>query len=100
MICVLVFHAYSVITVMYGMIICGTDWCDQERIMKEGRGGGKEREAPTHLIEISALTHAARVTKNSQTARYVAKKSMSVAVFVILRSWCDQHLTCINKTRA
>ena len=38
---------------------------------------------PTHLIEISALTHAARVTKNSQTARYVAKKSQSVAVFVI-----------------
>ena len=55
----------------------------QERIMKEGRGGGKEREVPTHLIEISALTHAACVTKNSQTARYVAKKSKSVAVFVI-----------------
>ena len=30
--------------------------------MKKGRGGGKEREAPTHLIEISALSHAARVT--------------------------------------
>ena len=38
--------------------------------MKEGRGGGKEREAPTHFIEISVLTHAARVTKNSQTTRY------------------------------
>ena len=33
--------------------------------MKKGRGGGKEREAPTHLIEIAELTHAARVTKNS-----------------------------------
>ena len=28
------------------------------------RGGGKEREAPTHLIEISEFSHAARVTKN------------------------------------
>ena len=29
--------------------------------MKERRGGGKEREAPTHLIKNSKLTHAARV---------------------------------------
>ena len=42
--------------------------------MKEGRGGGKEREAPTHFIEISVLTHAARVTKNSQTTRYYVAK--------------------------
>ena len=35
----------------------------QERIMKEEKGRGKEREAPTHLIEISERTHAARVTK-------------------------------------
>ena len=34
--------------------------------MKEGRGGGKEREAPTHLIKNSKLTHAARVTKYSK----------------------------------
>ena len=27
--------------------------------MKKGRGGGKEREASMHLIEISELTHAA-----------------------------------------
>ena len=47
---------------------------DQERIMKEGRGGGKEREAPTHFIEVSVLTHAARVTKNSQTTRYYVAK--------------------------
>ena len=32
--------------------------------MKERRGGGKEREAPTHLIKNSKLTHAARATKN------------------------------------
>ena len=42
---------------------------------------------PTYgLIEISELTHAARVTKNSQTTMYVAKKnqvSKSVAMFVI-----------------
>ena len=31
--------------------------------MKEGRGGGKEHEAPTHLIEISELTPAVRITK-------------------------------------
>ena len=29
--------------------------------------GGKEREAPTHLIEISEPTHAAHVTKARQT---------------------------------
>ena len=27
--------------------------------MKEGKGRGKEREAPTHLIENSKVTHAA-----------------------------------------
>ena len=31
--------------------------------MKKGKGR-KEREAPTHLIENSKLTHAGRVTKN------------------------------------
>ena len=31
--------------------------------MREGKGGGKEREAPTHLIKNSELTHAARVTQ-------------------------------------
>ena len=50
--------------------------------MKEGKGGGKERKAPTHLIEISRLTHTARVTKNSKTARYVAKKRLVNAMFV------------------
>ena len=28
------------------------------------RGGGKECEAPTHLIEISEFSHAVRITKN------------------------------------
>ena len=39
--------------------------------MKQRKGGGKEREAPTHLIESSNFTHAACVTKNTQrpTAR-------------------------------
>ena len=41
--------------------------------------GGEEREAPTHLIEIS---RPARVTKNSKTARYVAKKHLVNAMFV------------------
>ena len=35
----------------------------QERIMKDGKGRGKEREASTHLIEISKPTHAACITK-------------------------------------
>ena len=34
--------------------------------MKEGKGRGKEREVPTHVIESSKFTHAARVTKNTQ----------------------------------
>ena len=38
--------------------------------MKNG-SGGEEREAPTHLIEISELTHAVQI---DMTARYVAKK--------------------------
>ena len=45
--------------------------------MKKGRGEGKEREVPMHLIEISKLTHAARVTKKKIkgiTTWYVAKK--------------------------
>ena len=42
--------------------------------MREGRGGGKECEVPTHLIKNSEFTHAARVTKNRQTTRYLAKK--------------------------
>ena len=37
----------------------------QERILKEEKGRGKEREAPTHLIENSKLTHAGRVTKKT-----------------------------------
>ena len=32
--------------------------------MKKGRGRGKECETPTHLIEISELSHAACITKN------------------------------------
>jgi hypothetical protein len=33
---------------------------------EKGRGGGKEREAPMHLIKNSEHTHAACVTKNRQ----------------------------------
>ena len=32
--------------------------------MKEGKGRGKERGAPTYLIKISEPTHAAGITKN------------------------------------
>ena len=36
----------------------------------------KEREAPTHLIELARFTHASRVTKDSYTImHYVSKHS-------------------------
>ena len=37
--------------------------------MKEGKESGEECEAPTHLIEISKLTHAARATKNRKNRK-------------------------------
>ena len=43
--------------------------------MREGRGGGKEREAPTHLIKNSELTHAARVTKNRQNHKISSQEN-------------------------
>ena len=47
--------------------------------MKERKGGEKEREAPTHFIENSKLTHTGCVTKNkknlrSQSLRATAKR--------------------------
>ena len=42
--------------------------------MKEGRGGGKEREAPMHLIEISELTHAVRFTKNRHNCKVCSQE--------------------------
>ena len=50
------------------------------------RGRGKECEAPTHLTEISELTHAAYITKNSQITGYVASQEKvikSLVVFII-----------------
>ena len=43
----------------------------------KGRGGGKEREAPTHLIENLKLSHAARFTKNKKPE---GLKCMPVAI--------------------
>ena len=42
--------------------------------MKKGRGGGKEREAPTQLIEIWEFTHAARVTKNRRNRKVCSQE--------------------------
>ncbi len=42
--------------------------------MKKGRGGGKEHKAPTHLIEISELTHAACVTKNRHNRKVCSQE--------------------------
>ena len=47
---------------------------NQEHIMKKGMGGGKECKAPTHLIEISELTHAACVTKNRHIRKLVCSQ--------------------------
>ena len=48
----------------------------QERIMREKGLKEKEREAPTHLIELARFTHASRVTKDSYTImHYVSKHS-------------------------
>ena len=54
----------------------------QERIMKEGRGGGKECEAPTHLIENPKFTHAARVTKNNSGSSQTSTRTLS-SIFAI-----------------
>ncbi len=43
--------------------------------MKKGRGGGKEREAPTHLLKSQNLPMLHTLLKIGITARYVAKKS-------------------------
>ena len=47
--------------------------------MKKGRGGGKEREAPTHLIKNSKRSHAGRVTKNKNErgCGYVVRAAQS-----------------------
>ena len=42
--------------------------------MERGRGGGKERETPMHLIEISELSHAARVTKNRHNRKVCSQE--------------------------
>ena len=47
--------------------------------MREGRGGGKEREAPTHLIKIQNLPMLHVLLKIGKTTRYLAKK-MAVCV--------------------
>ena len=59
--------------------------------MKEGRGGGKERDAPTHLIENSKLTHVARVTKNnggsSQTSNRKLARMLRSQTHALRKTW-------------
>ena len=65
--------------------------------MRKGRGGGKECEAPTHLIEISELTHALRVTKNRHN-RKVCSQEKQVAshhddyALCKLLGWLDKEI--------
>ena len=40
------------------------------------REKGKEREAPTHLIELARFTHASRVTKDSYTIMHYVSKQL------------------------
>ena len=40
----------------------------------EERKGGKEREAPTHFIEISELSYAARITKNRHNCKVCSQE--------------------------
>ena len=53
--------------------------------MKEGRGGGKEREAPTHLIKNSKLTHAVRVTKYSKRI-WLVVDSATASMYLSMRT--------------
>ena len=46
--------------------------------MREGKGGGKEREAPTNSIKNSELTHAARVTKYRQNHKISSQENGSL----------------------
>ena len=57
--------------------------------MKEGRGGGKEREAPTHLIENSKLTHAVCVTKNKHGSGQTQPRTMRITVQYIRDCTCE-----------
>ena len=50
--------------------------------MKKGRGGGKEREAPTHLIGISELPMLHVLPKIGMTTRYVAKKNKWLVIMM------------------
>ena len=50
--------------------------------------GGKEREAPTHLIEILKLTHAARVTKNKSGSGQTNHRMLSrIFAVSITKTW-------------
>ena len=44
--------------------------------MKVRKGGGKERKAPTHLIEISKLAHAACIPKNRQNHKVRSQEKL------------------------
>ena len=43
---------------------------------KRRKWRGKERKAPTHLIEISKHAHAARVTKNRQNHKVRSQEKL------------------------
>ena len=62
--------------------------------MKEGRGGGKEREAPTHLIKNSKLTHAARVTKYSKRMRFSLHEGVGFSIHSLNRTGSPCLLGC------
>ena len=56
--------------------------------MKEGRGGGKEREAPTHLIEISKFPMLHALLKIIGASRSEPHTSESIEIFSICMYVC------------
>ena len=69
---------------------CCRQVCDvlcQERIMREKGLKEKEREAPTHLIELARFTHASRVTKDSYTIMHYVSKQLHVYIRTNVGYW-------------
>ena len=59
----------------------------------------KEREAPTHLIELARFTHASRVTKDSYTIMNYVSKQLHVYIRTSVGYWKEKgERTVYSKT--
>ena len=62
--------------------------------MNRGKGSGEKREAPTHLIKIYKLTHAARVTKNKQAGYInVTERMLRATRALALKKLCAPDMS-------